>query len=339
MRHAGNGVALAGVIGGIILIIVGFLRLENESGLWFVTAGAAIVGAAATAFVLMRLALKIEANTSRSYSILHDLHALTAEFQRVLAAIERNTALSETTRSVAHRAREWEALREALYDQIRKEDFEAVFRLIDVLQSHPAYKHEADRLRAETRDECTDAFRKKAQQAVQHINGLLASHQWQQASGEIERLERLMPTEPRVKGLWDLLNRTREEFKQTLLRDWKKAVTDNNIERGLELLKELDQYLTPEEAQSAESTARELFRERLQQLGIQFQFAVNEKRWRDALAAGLQLIEEFPNSRMAGEIKDRLSPLRERAGIPSDVEVIARRDVAPETSDAATSET
>ena len=336
MQYAGTTVAIMGVIVGGALLVLGTMRLDAESWIWLIIAGAFIIGAACVALVIIRLALKIEANTSRTYGILHDLHALTVERDRVMSAIERNTALSDKTRSIAHRGREWEALRESVFDAIRKEEYETVFRLIDTLQLDPAYKHEVERLRNETREECTDAFRRKAQLAVHHINSLLAGHQWQQAASEIERLEKLMPAEPRVKGLWDLLARSREQFKQTLLQDWKKAVTDNHIEKGLELLRELDQYLTPEEARSAEATARELFRERLQQLGIQFQFAVNERRWRDALTAGLQIIEEFPNSRMATEIRDRLSPLRERAGIPSDVEVIARSDesVHPSTSSA-----
>ena len=280
---------------------------------------------AATAFVLIRLALKIESNTSRLYNLTHGLHEVLSRYESTLAAIDRNASLSDTAKSVAHRAREWEALRGAIYEEIRNEDFEAVLRLIDTLAQHPAYKDEAERLRQETREECAEAFRSKLKMAITHVTKLLDARQWPQAKHEIERLEKLMPAEQRVRELWDVLEQKRDQHKQALLREWNKAASESSVERGIELLRELDQHLTPEEVRTAEAAARELFKERLQQLGIQFQFAVKEKRWRDALASGLQIIDEFPNARMAAEIKERLIPLRERAGIPADVEVTARK--------------
>lgn len=325
MRHMGTAVTLAGAVGGFILVVVGLMRMDQESWIWPIAAGASIMGAAATAFVLIRLALKIESNTSRLYNLTHELHEVLNRFESTLATIDRNASLSDVVKSIAHRAREWEALRGAIYEEIRNEDFEAVLRLIDTLAQNPAYKDEAERLRQETRGECAEAFRSKLRIAISHVTKLLDARQWVQAKHEIERLERLMPAERNVRELWDVMEQKRDQYKQALLRDWNKAASDSNVEQGIELLKELDQYLTPEEVRSAEAAARELFKERLQQLGIQFQFAVKEKRWRDALESGLQIIDGFPNSRMAAEIRDKLTPLRERAGIPTDVEVTARR--------------
>ena len=329
MRHVGNVVTAAGVIGGAVLIVLGLLRLDQPSWVAYLAAGGSIIGAAVTAFVLMRLALKIEANTSRTYNILHELHEDNRALQDTLGSLERNTRLSDAAKSIAYRAAEWEALRSAIYEEIQKEDFEAVFRLIDVLENCPSYKHEAERLRVETRDQCAEALRNKLALAIRHVNQLLDSRQWQQAVHEIERIEKVMPAEQAVKELRDLLARRKEGYKRSLVAECNKAVGEGNIERGIELLRELDQYLTTEEARSAESTARALFKERLAQLGIQFQFAVKERRWRDALASGLQIIEEFPNARMAAEIQERLGPLRERAGIPTDVDVTARPDEGP----------
>ncbi len=338
LRHLGNVVTAVGVGGGAVLVVYGFLQTEQPSWAGYVAAGGAIIGAALTAFVMLRLALKIEANTSRAYNILHELHESIGALHRALASIDRNTFLSDSAKSIAHRSAEWEALRNGIHEEIRKEDFEAVFRLIDTLETYPGYKHEAERLRAETRDQCVDAFKKKLALAIEHVGRLLDSQQWQQAAHEIDRLEKLMPVEQRVKELRELLVRRKDEYKSSLVAEWNKAVSEGNMERGIELLRELDQYLTPEEARSAESAARELFKERLSQLGIQFQFAVKERRWRDALATGLQIIEEFPNSRMAAEIRERLGPLRERAGIPTDVEVTARGEDASGHTESAPSD-
>jgi len=43
---------------------------------------------------------------------------------------------------------------------------------------------------------------------------------------------------------------------------------------------------------------------------------VTERRWQDALTTGLELIREFPNARMANEVREVLDTLRERARNP-----------------------
>ena len=80
-------------------------------------------------------------------------------------------------------------------------------------------------------------------------------------------------------------------------------------------------------------SARELFKERLLQLAVKFQFAVKEKRWKDALDAGLEIMEEFPNARMAQEVREHLEALRERAGLTVNIEVTARDGGATTSTD------
>ncbi len=56
-----------------------------------------------------------------------------------------------------------------------------------------------------------------------------------------------------------------------------------------------------------------MFKEKLLRLGVQFRFAVTERRWQDALAIGLEIIRDYPNARMASEVRDALDMLRQRA--------------------------
>jgi hypothetical protein len=119
----------------------------------------------------------------------------------------------------------------------------------------------------------------------------------------------------------------REKHKEELKAAWDEAVRRNDVDGAIDVLKGLDQYLTAAEAQALQDSARHVFKEKLLQLGVQFRFAVNEKRWQDALATGLELVREFPNSRMAIEVREALDTLRDRArpqGEPA----------APETSPA-----
>ena len=336
VRHLVTAVALLGIIGGTVVMVVGAMRLRLESGIGLIAIGGTIVGASIVTISITRLALKIESNTFRLYAETRELLELISHSSQTLDKIAENTSISDAAKSIAHRDQERHALREAIYEEIRREDYEGVFHLIDDLETRLGYREEAAKLREENKDAYTTAFRSKLAEAIEHVNSLFAERRWLQATGEIERLEKLMPSEPRIVELWKRLDERRENHKQTLLRDWKAAAAENNVERAITILKEIDDYLTREEARAMESGAREMFKERLAQLGLQFQFAVNEKRWRDALACGLELMEEFPNSRAAQEVGDHLGALRSRAGIPTDVEVTSRSEKLAEPTDSST---
>jgi hypothetical protein len=84
-------------------------------------------------------------------------------------------------------------------------------------------------------------------------------------------------------------------------------------------LQQLDQYVTRKEAAELADSARGVFKAKLVNLGVQFGLAVHEQRWREALEVGLQITEEFPNTRMAREVSEKLDALRRRAGLIADV--------------------
>ena len=109
-----------------------------------------------------------------------------------------------------------------------------------------------------------------------------------------------------------------EQHKLELKRAWEEAVRRSDTDRAIDVIRELDQYLSPAEAAALQSSARHVFKEKLVQLGVQFRFAVTEKRWQDALATGLELIREFPNARMANEVREALDTLRERARLAAE---------------------
>ena len=53
-----------------------------------------------------------------------------------------------------------------------------------------------------------------------------------------------------------------------------------------------------------------------QQLQAQFAIHVHDKNWGEALRIGKQITDEFPNTRMAAEVREKLSVLQERAQQP-----------------------
>ena len=105
----------------------------------------------------------------------------------------------------------------------------------------------------------------------------------------------------------------KQQHKDELRVAWEEALRRNDTDQAIDVLKELDQYLSRAEATALQSSARHVFKDKLLQLGVQFRFAVNERRWRDALRTGLELVRDFPNARMASEVREVLDTLRDRA--------------------------
>jgi len=144
-----------------------------------------------------------------------------------------------------------------------------------------------------------------------HIDKLIDNCQWVRASTQIEELIKAYSDSERAKAMRQELLDKKRERKRILLAAWDDAVQRQETDRSLEILKELDLYLTPNEALALQEAARDVFRTKLHNLGVQFSIAVTEKRWTNALDVGQQIVEDFPNSKMADEIRDKLDVLRQ----------------------------
>jgi len=140
------------------------------------------------------------------------------------------------------------------------------------------------------------------------------AHDWDRARREMDQLMAENPGNAEVSELPGVFTRLRSEHKRRLLKAWDESVQRNEVDRGIAILKELDQYLTPNEAAALEESVRGVFQAKLHNLGVQFSLAVTSQEWRDAYQVGRQIIEEFPNSRMAQEVRDRIHVLAQRAG-------------------------
>ncbi|MHC5062248.1 MAG: hypothetical protein ACYTFK_14420, partial [Planctomycetota bacterium] len=100
--------------------------------------------------------------------------------------------------------------------------------------------------------------------------------------------------------------------KKILLNAWDDAVQRKATDRSLEILKELDQYLTPNEGLALQETAKDVFKNKLHSLGMQFSTAVSTKSWPKALELGRQISKDFPNSTIAEEIREKMDFLRQK---------------------------
>jgi phosphopantetheine adenylyltransferase len=232
-----------------------------------------------------------------------------------LSQIRRSTSISETVKAIAFREEDRQSLREAVFDKLKQKDFEGAYEIVDEITNRSDHKALAQELRQQV-----DAYRnatedERIDQAIAHIETLFNSSQWAKASVQIEALIKAHPHLEKVKALRQQLVDRKDEHKKILLAAWDDAVQQQETDRSLEILKELDMYLSPSEGLALQEAAKDVFRTKLHKLGVEFAMAVSDRQWDHALEIGQQIVRDFPNSRMSQEIREKLDVLRQNVQV------------------------
>ena len=323
-EHLRRSIWLSGllaVFGLVSLAVIAIYLMFVENGTGFgdyllpvgILASAGVLGAL---FVflwgLVHLLLKIEGNLFRGYGVLRDLETMVEKQQEDVKTISANAQLSDVVRCVTHHRREVALLHAAVNEEIIRGDWATATALVEFLESKDGYKSEAARLRAEVERSRVLDSRERLGEAVERIKAHMASHEWERARREMDRLIAANGDHEEVRKLPKLLERMRNDHKRRLLKAWDETVQRNEVDRGISILKELDQFLSPKEAAALEESARDVFKKKLHNLGVQFSLAVTGENWREAWEVGQQITREFPNSRMAQEVRERAHLLAKR---------------------------
>lgn len=315
------GIAL--VAAGAVLI-VGVAGTEVSSRGWLVIAGGAWLFLVLMAMVITPLLLKMEVTLARQLDDLRGLRDQVVDQQSKLQELSETAQLSDAARSFVFRTKELEQIRNAVRGDIAEHRWDSASVLIDEVERRFGNKHEADLMRRELEEGRSSVIETRLGEAVHRIEDHFAHHGWDRAKAEIDRLAQAVPNHPKILALYDRLSAMREQHKLELKREWDEAVRRSDTDHAIDVLRALDQYLSADEAQQLQDAARHVFKEKLLQLGVQFRFAVNERRWHDALTIGLELIRDFPNARMASEVREALDTLRERARSAAEAETARR---------------
>lgn len=302
------------IIIGIVLAAVVLLIVFTEKGfiipqfLWPLGAVVLLI-AVVTMLSKILIIADVIRQTSKS---LEEIADVLEKSHAMLTQINQNIPLSETTRAIAFRDADRQSLREAVLSKLHQQDFETTYEMIDEIAHSTRYKKLAEQLKiqADKYHDATDIER--ANQVIAHVEKLLENCQWSRASAQIERLIWTYPKSEKAKAMRQKLIDKKQERKKELLVAWDDAVKRQDTDRSLEILRELDLYLTPNEGLALQEAARDIFRNKLHNLGVQFSFAVSEKQWANALKTGQQIIHDFPNSKMAQEIRAKIEILRQR---------------------------
>ena len=230
-----------------------------------------------------------------------------------MGSLNENMILSDDARRVLNRRKERELLCKAITEDIKLEDWDAGLVLVRELAERFGYRAVAEEYRAKIDAARSQTMHREVDQAIMKLNALIESHQWDQAMTEAARISRVYHDSPAVDGLRHRVETTKERYKLDIERQFLHAAQEDRIEKAMSLLKEMDHYLTENEAEQFQEVARGVIGKARDNLGVQFKLAVNDKSWDRAADVGQRIIAEFPNSRMASEVRNVIDSIRRRA--------------------------
>lgn len=231
----------------------------------------------------------------------------------LLTRIADQQLISERAKALAFRDRDREALRRAIQEETARRDFDAALVLAGEMEEIFGYRLEADSIRADINALQQADIRQQVAAGVEAIDRHCRGEQWTLALREAERLMRLYPDDEQVQKLSQQIEERRQNLKRQLIESWHEAVARHDVDGSIEILRQLDLYLTPAEAESMQDKARQVFKDKIVLLGQQFTQAVKDHNWKQAIRHGESIMNEFPNSRMAQEVREKIELLRQRA--------------------------
>ncbi len=231
----------------------------------------------------------------------------------LLRSINDRVMISDIAKRIAYREHDRQTLRQAVSEQMRQGHLDLALALAeDMIQTH-GYQQEGQYLKLQIMTAKTEQIDKKVLDAITLFEQMLSRREWDHALQEAKKLQGDFGDSPHVQALPQRVAEARESHKKELERKFLEASHRDDVETAMDLLKELDHYLTENEAAPLLEVARGIIGKKRQNLGVQFKMAIADHEWIDALHVGEQIIADFPNTKMADEVHNMLDLLRERA--------------------------
>jgi outer membrane protein assembly factor BamD (BamD/ComL family) len=274
-----------------------------EPGTWFIVWG--VTAAVFPASLMFAVRLQKEASQANELDRLAD----------AMSSLVNESGLSESAKRVLHRREERDILRRAIEQDIRAKDWDAALVLVNELADRFGYRGDAENFRTLIERAKSQTTEEQITEAVHALHEVIRQHKWNDAYAEAARIHRLFGDHHRISNIRARIDEARSAYRNQLERKFLEAAERQDIDEAMHLLKELDQYLTPAEAEPFAEVARGVISKSRENLGSRFKLLVQDREWSAAIGVGQQIIDEFPNSRMAAEVRDVLPHLREKADL------------------------
>jgi hypothetical protein len=235
------------------------------------------------------------------------------QLARAIENLAEQQSLSDEACRVLNRRRDRELLLRAIEEDMGAEDWEAAMVLVKELAERFGYRSDAEEYRQRIDQARFETVQRRVNEGIANLESLIEQRRWDQALVEAARIGRLYPDSPRVDGLRHRVEHARQLYKADLERRFLLAAEREEVDAAMAMLRELDAYLTEPDAEPFREVARGVIGKARDNLGAQFKLAVHDRNWARAEEIGERLIEQFPNSRMAQEVRGMLDSIRARA--------------------------
>ncbi|MCA9277120.1 MAG: hypothetical protein KDA29_13955 [Phycisphaerales bacterium] len=230
-----------------------------------------------------------------------------------MSTLNETIILSDDARRVLNRRKERDLLCKAIEEDIKEHDWDAAMVLVRELAERFGYRVEAEQFRTRIESARAQTHDRAVHEAIRGLDELIAAHKWEPALSEAARISRVFHDAPQVDGLRHRVISARDRHKQAIERRFLEAARNENIEDAMDLLHEMDHLLSEHEAEQFREVARGVIGKARENLGVEFKLAVQDKAWNQAASVGERIIKEFPNSRMANEVRSMIDQIRDRA--------------------------
>lgn len=246
-------------------------------------------------------------------SVTHSEGGQSEMIQQLLAQIHANSILSDNAKRVLFRDRELELLRNAISEDIGQGDYNAALTLCDELAELFGQREEAEDFRAQIMQARREHYEAQVHAALDQFDALLEARDWGRVHQEAARLRRLYTDSHLIQDLDERIHVARESHKRQLDAEFRAAVEREDVGAAMTLLHALDKYLSREEGEALAPLAQQVVAQYREQLGDQFKMAVSQRRWADAAQVGDVIMQKYPNTKMADEVRSMIDVLRMRA--------------------------
>jgi hypothetical protein len=309
---------LAALAAGVVLLRHGDAPLSSiATGTAFLAAG--YLGLIA---ILVTLPIALDLAAARRSSLRHQAEFMTTLTDRLegisilMNLISEQQLLSDRAKAVAFREKDHDALHRAVVEEIGRQNWEMAGLLANDIETQFGFKQEADAFRAEIMGRQNELQRLQLADMLAPVDRHIQAEAWGTALQEAQQIMERFPNDPQCQRLPEEIESRRQQRKQQLRQSWQDAIDRHDVDGSIEILKRLDLYLTPAEAESMQEIARNVFKEKREALRIRFSLAVKEQRIGDAIRLGEEIMTDFPNTRMAQEVRDMMDALRQRLHEP-----------------------
>ncbi len=236
------------------------------------------------------------------------------KLRRTIDELRENSMLSDNAKRVLFRDRELDMLRCAIEDDIARSDYNAAITLCDEMSALFGQRQEAEAFRSRITRAREQQYELEVQAALDQFDASLDESNWAAVHQQAARIRRLYPDSHVVRDLESRIETARNKHKSELEGRFLEAAEQDDPAAAMKLLKQLDHYLSRDEAQGLTAAAQAVILRHRESLGHAFRSAVSEHRWAEAAEQGEAIIAEYPNSQMASEVRPMIEVLRSRAG-------------------------